>query len=684
MLTYKGIAVTDEINRYNEKFTLHAMYHAYEQQWNDIFPSFANHDHKKSIGFSKITGIYLDSQTAYMTNSMTFPENEEEEKRIRNVNYGKLYKTAVLDRQEKYNALEAKLSSFIVGKVRYYWTNCVFIQNKDIVKRAFPNLLSKMEDGLIEIGLLTPVLPGVYKVGEYLIFAHLYFRRSYSYLNTLNTPFLSRIEKIDRNEKSVKIAIDLDCIGLAGTEHEEREYSYWWGPKFNDDLKSIPLGVTRYENEHYNILLSDLLRTEFGWYIQDHKHTFESEEITNVPNIKINGNDMYACRFVHSMVDDTSGLPTHLDGAVRTYSDEKMIERLDISIKDSNRDTLYTKIWRIDGTIPIDLWKELITHYYRDNMMVGEYFGGKDDKLEYQIQKRQDAEISKVELKDFVPCNILRGEGIKIYFSYAPREALTEEYDIFVRTNSYIALEDQTNKFIESSTISLCKLIERKDCKIRIPSCKEIDFCDMVFNYPIFACRTLGDANIVVSAIKEMCNKWQQKGDDRVVSFTIRVPYENRMGVFRFLGHVDDFNSYFENNFITIPQEDEICNWLQRSYDFLGKSFSTIECNVHPFDIINQSDNLSIKRKFVDSKKIASWEGNGHVTLILTKEERDLILEQGITAVVAFMDEKVRCSKCGKDYRKCKCIALIDDGVVMELEKGKLIGATWTNRSAFV
>ena len=58
--------------------------------------------------------------------------------------------------------------------------------------------------------------------------------------------------------------------------------------------------------------------------------------------------------------------------------------------------------------------------------------------------------------------------------------------------------------------------------------------------------------------------------------------------------------------------------------------------------------------------------------------------EQGITAVVAFMDEKVRCSKCGKDYRKCKCIALIDDGVVMELEKGKLIGATWTNRSAFV
>ena len=93
---------------------------------------------------------------------------------------------------------------------------------------------------------------------------------------------------------------------------------------------------------------------------------------------------------------------------------------------------------------------------------------------------------------------------------------------------------------------------------------------------------------------------------------------------------------------------------------------------------------MSIKRKFVDSERIASWESNGHATLLLTKEERDLILEQGITAVVAFMDEKVRCSKCGKDYRNCKCIALIDDGVVMVIENSKLIGATWTNRSAFV
>ena len=42
------------------------------------------------------------------------------------------------------------------------------------------------------------------------------------------------------------------------------------------------------------------------------------------------------------------------------------------------------------------------------------------------------------------------------------------------------------------------------------------------------------------------------------------------------------------------------------------------------------------------------------------------------------------CSKCGKEYRNCKCISLIDKDVVEVPEKGKLIGATWTNRSAFI
>mgnify|MGYP005831289865 CR=1 FL=1 len=81
------------------------------------------------------------------------------------------------------------------------------------------------------------------------------------------------------------------------------------------------------------------------------------------------------------MINDVTNRPYHLDGAIRAYTMEKMVQRLDVDIKHSGRDTQYTKIWRIDGDIEIALWKELITHYYRDNMQIGEYFGGVDSKI---------------------------------------------------------------------------------------------------------------------------------------------------------------------------------------------------------------------------------------------------------------------------------------------------------------
>lgn len=683
MISCKGIAVTDEINLYNEIFSLEAMYKAYEKQWNTILPSFANHNHKYSIGYSNLTGVYLDSQRAYTTNSITIAENKDEEKKINEINYYLLYKNNVKDNIEQYESLENKLKDYIEGTQTYYWTNCVFMHNKNIVERVFPHIVEKMENGLVDLDLLTPVLPGIYKIGDFLIFAHLYFRRGYSYLNTLNTPFLSRIEGLERNGKSIKIAIDLDCIGLAGTEHAEHEYSYWWGPKFDNDLNGIPLGVTRHENEHYDKLFSEFLRTEFGWYIQDSKHTFESEEITDIPNILIEGSKMYACRFVHSMVDNTLNVPIHLDGAVRTYDDEKMIERLDISIKDSERNTLYTKLWRIDGEISVPLWKELITHYYRDNTMIGEYFGGKDEKIDYRIQKRKETDLCKTELKDFLPCNIMSGEGIKIYFSYAPKIKINNDYNIYIRTNSFLSYENKVNKFIESETISLCKLIRRMGKTVRIPYCKQVSFFDTVYNYPIFECGDLSDANHIVAAIKQFCELWHTK-DDRIISFTLKIPFENRTGVFKFLGHVNDFFEYYSNGFDYIPEDEKVLSWLLNSYEYIKKNFSSVKSEVHPFDIINSCGNLAIKRCFVPSEKIESFGNDGCANLLLTKYETSILKENKLTAVIALMDESKRCSKCKKNYQDCSCISIIDEDVYEEIENCNIVGATWTNRSAFI
>lgn len=81
----------------------------------------------------------------------------------------------------------------------------------------------------------------------------------------------------------------------------------------------------------------------------------------------------------------------------------------------AGRNTKYTKIWRIDNSIKISLWKELISHYYRDNTLIGEYFNGKDDVLLKEHQRINENEKSK-SVKFFIPDNLTVNSGICYYY----------------------------------------------------------------------------------------------------------------------------------------------------------------------------------------------------------------------------------------------------------------------------
>lgn len=96
-------------------------------------------------------------------------------------------------------------------------------------------------------------------------------------------------------------------------------------------LDCIPEGVTCHENEHYDNVFSNLLSTQFYWHIQDGKRTFECEELCDKENVSFDDGQtmLWGCRYVHSMINLSTGLPTHLDGAIRLYNDEQILERID-------------------------------------------------------------------------------------------------------------------------------------------------------------------------------------------------------------------------------------------------------------------------------------------------------------------------------------------------------------------
>ncbi|EBM6480800.1 hypothetical protein D3E01_13400, partial [Salmonella enterica] len=272
--------------------------------------------------------------------------------------------------------------SFISEDAIIVRRECVSILDRNIARKVFPEIFSGNETdkhSLIPLENLNPIKPGVFEYKGLALFAHRFFRRSLSQFNNLNSPFLEGFQNLaENNELDLKIAIDPHSLGLIESYHTPIELDFWWGPRFNDDLNHIPLGVTLHKADEKEAFFSGISKTEFWWHRQDGIQSLECEEVREKPSYGFSSErneELYGCRYVHSMVND-EGKAYHLDGAVRVYNEEQFINRLDLDIMKAGKNTEYYKLWRVDGTIEISLWKSLISNFYKDNHLIGEYFLG--------------------------------------------------------------------------------------------------------------------------------------------------------------------------------------------------------------------------------------------------------------------------------------------------------------------
>mgnify|MGYP003238579219 CR=1 FL=1 len=680
MIITRGIAMSDGINRKNHYIGLPAILNAYEHSWKYGVPSNLNHDSTKFIGWTFFTGIYMEPGKAYVLNSMNVPQNEVEKRNMELMNVCYMEKIAYLDRKSMFDQLKEMLGPTLSENAKPVLISSVAYEDKGIVLKKFPDIKENIHKGLIDMRLLEPVMPGVYKKDKYLLFAHRYFRRNCAIVNALNDSFLERFEELKNTDLKVQIALDLDLIGLLGTEKRELEYQFWWGPQFNDNLNDIPYGVTHYNNEHYDNIFSNIVSTECGWYEQDKRQTFECEEINDRENIIIDGEAYYGCRFVHSMLNPESNLPYHLDGAIRAYSDEKMLHRMEIPLDQCERDTVYTKLWRIDGDMPVSLWKELITHYYRDNMLVGEYFGGHDEKFEKIVIEEKEENVVR-DINKYIPVNMSQGDGIRVLFKFIPLQK-ESEYDVYVKSNEYIRIDNNRQKIMETETITVLKQLKRMGLNIRIPYTTRIAHEDTVFNFPIFCCKTVEAARVVQKTMAQFCEAWKANGDDRLISYSIRVNYQAEAIQLSFAGHVNDFTKMYAQ-IDEFPKRDRLFEWIEKVYNVNNK-FENVKELASIEDILTKEYELHFKRSMVPWRYIKDTRIEGHAAVCYFEEKPEIIDElqkYHLSIAPIFHVKNSICNRCGKSYIDCDCVKFIDDASdsIQDLEWW---GATWTNRHA--
>jgi hypothetical protein len=686
MYTILCVLNSDRMNRYGMLFSLGSLAAALEQRWATGIPNYVGHDHHRLIGWSHPLGVHLQAGLARLTGVSLLSETADEQAALASRARG--YIQARTDERvgPHVKELQDRLGDRLTPAHGWIDAGCAAVVDPGLAVRVFPDIFGlRDKDGLVSLARLNRIAPGVFECDGLLFFAHPYFRRSLSRHNTLNDAFLARFSELP-GPLNPRIALDEDLVGLASTLALPIELEYWWGPKFDNDLSQIQEGITRHQATDAERALHGFSWTEFWWYGQGGQHTFEAEEVVNLPSGGI-GETTFGCRFVHSILDDDARTPIHLDGAIRQYDEEAMLARLDCNIYQAGRKADYQKLWRVDGGLPVETWKELLCHYFRDNHLVGEYLGAArpDDE-----EKASVIPTSSEPLEPFVPYNLRPGDGVQVHVSFHDKSG--DEPGRSVRVLDALTGDGHELRFIDADTTELSKILSRAGESLSIPpGTNRVKFGDTVRNLPLVAHigpDALKLAERTLAAVAELC-EGLARDEDHLLSFTLAVEYADREVWFSWAGHLVDIRAWFRAGSFGLPRNvEEVPSWLEAGYTRLNGLFPGGHSTGIMHRLLQASGMLVFVRRFLMPETFTfKWDEQQQAVIVEVRVPKDSpeweMLQTGeLQVAAALLVRRSRCSKCGRPYMDCLCCKYLDAGVSQVIEEFPCLGAFWTNRRA--
>jgi hypothetical protein len=475
-------------------------------------------------------------------------------------------------------------------------------------------------------------------------------------------------------------------VGLAGTHHEYGELQYWFGPHFTDDISSMPLGVTRHEASDDERYFAGVSRTEFWWYEQKGARTFECEELQNIPSYGIGGSE-FGCRFAHSITADDHKTFQHIDGAIRLYDESSMIQRLEVDLKTAGRKTKYTKLWRVDGTTPVTTWKRLISDYYRDNTLIGEYLGGKDPILD-EHRKAADSEAPTATIFDYVPSRMTVEDGVNLSVSYHPRR-LENKSSRIVRSFDTLSNDSVRYRYIESDALEVIKALKRAGHVVEMEDgLVRVLFEDDVLNLPIFTHTgqdSVKTANDTVSAIAGFLRRLGELNIDKEISGSIEVNYEEHAVFYSFAGKSQNVLEWLTMSEAQFPQRiTDVPEWCERASGALSKRFQSQKCGDMLWQTLKESGLLKFDRKFLRPDKFRTQvvkDGAPIIRADIPKEDVRIFESHKITLGRVMAIRNSECTKCGKAYDECLHSKYLDEGVIHRITSVDLLAVFWSERT---
>jgi len=276
-----------------------------------------------------------------------------------------------------------------------------YVQTIGIVA-TYPNLVSLLnnkivpdKEELIELSILEseylskPFHPGYLFSEKYMVMGHPYFRRAYFEENNFAPRFIEIFWNYKAGENKKYIAIDLDRVRVDVNDSLYLERDNWFGAKFKNTISDIedgnvklrpPLGL---EPFHVEFFFGNTYSLYIKWNSKNGIKVFQAEEFkAEKSRIIKNGIEYYPAKYLHAEFDCESKTFRHFDGAIHFYTEQEYFQRRDEDFNFNSKTgkhikTLSQKLFKVNGSILVEDWVTLVSHYLTGDPLIIEYFEGK-------------------------------------------------------------------------------------------------------------------------------------------------------------------------------------------------------------------------------------------------------------------------------------------------------------------
>lgn len=679
---------SDAINRYGYLVHITALEKSLKETYDKGVPMLIGHDFHRPIGWTLPLGLFIEPKLSRLLAIRMLAENKGEISKVQNAlqNFlGKKYHERFSDFKEEFLKL---IQDNLTDGYTKIDSGCVAVVSKDIALKIFEHLFDNCDDdGLIALGEILINFDyagqGIFKhkFSPLAVYAHRYFRRSQSRHNNFYFHFLDAlVGQKDKVDLTVKIRLDKDMVGYAPSFHEVGELEFHYGPKYTDDISNIKHGITRHECNPSERFYSDISVSEFYWKTDDDEMTFEMEELKDDPSPA--EQDVYHCRYIHSIFKKDINEFIHFDGAIRSYDMESMLDRVGKTFVQYGRKAQYKKLFRLDGKIELKVWKTLITHYLQGNPLIYEYFGVANEREMFRIP-----EPSLTKYQKLLPYGVSKEEGLKLFISYhkLPEDLTTGRYiDIF----DVMSAGESKIYCLEHLILEVQRALQRVGEDLAIPGHIVLTKCnDEFWNIPSIMHHGDNVPHLITKTIDAFTNLFTsmiEKGIDITISLTLSFTLNNRIVRISSYGNIYNQLSWLKASFPFDITETGLTAWIEKQREYLN-AFVQGNNDLLIGSLVQYDGVLYIKRVPVSFpyEHIPDEVGLKY-TITFPKEDGDEELElynqKKIRAVLHMSIEKAVWSDTKEDYITSKRSKWLDaDDVTVDLVECTPLGLYWAS-----